>query len=220
MCSRLRRAGELADMEEVSKNRAIRFLEMDLSNGVTSAWIAGPLVGQLYRAVRTLTDEESSTSDDLRRNATRARPKLCSPGNSAYSPHRGFRSLRPKIASEIGAFDGRHGTLRGARRDGCAPVAVPHDDVVTTTTHKTLRGPRGGLILSKAGARQGDRQISVPRHPGGHWNTSSRPRRCVSKAASHRLKFKHAESSTNAPGACDAGPRTVPQDRPGNETIT
>ena len=71
------------------------------------------------------------------------------------------------IADEVGAlflFDVAH--LAGLIAGGAHPDPVPFADVVTFTTHKTLRGPRGGCILCQRGARRGDRQGRVPRLAG------------------------------------------------------
>lgn len=128
------------------------FLGMDLSNG--GHLTHGSPVnfsGMLYRAVSYgVTDEGLIDYDDLRRNALEHRPKLLLAGYSAYSRIVDFAAFA-EIAREIGAIlmvDMAH--FAGLVAAGVHPSPVPHADVVTTTTHKTLRGPRGGLILSKA----------------------------------------------------------------------
>ena len=86
-------------------------------------------------------------------------------GGSAYPRIIDFAAFRA-IADEVGAMllvDMAH--FAGLVAGGVHPSPVPHADVVTSTTHKTLRGPRGGIILCRRGARQGDRQVGVPRAP-------------------------------------------------------
>ncbi|MGE0424209.1 MAG: serine hydroxymethyltransferase [Reyranellaceae bacterium] len=81
--------------------------------------------------------------------ARQHRPKLILAGASAYSRQIDFERFR-KVADEIGAFfmvDMAH--YAGLVAAGAYPSPLPHAHVVTTTTHKTLRGPRGGMILSK-----------------------------------------------------------------------
>ena len=77
------------------------------------------------------------------------KPKMIIAGGSAYPRHIDFAAFR-EIADEVGAYlHGRHGPLRRPRRRRrCIPSPFPHAHVVTTTTHKTLRGPRGGMILT------------------------------------------------------------------------
>ena len=98
-----------------------------------------------------MTDEGLIDYDDVRRKAREHRPKLVLAGYSAYSRVDRLRGVRRRGASEIGAVfmvDMAH--FAGLVAAGVYPSPVPHADVVTTTTHKTLRGPRGGLILCKA----------------------------------------------------------------------
>jgi glycine hydroxymethyltransferase len=86
--------------------------------------------------------------DDLRAKALEVRPKLIIAGASAYPRGIDFASFR-KIADEVGAFlmvDMAH--YAGLVAAGLYPDPMPHAHVVTTTTHKTLRGPRGGMILT------------------------------------------------------------------------
>ncbi len=87
--------------------------------------------------------------DEMRRNALECKPKLIVVGASAYSRTIDFPKCR-EIADEVGAYlmvDMAH--IAGLIAAGVHPSPVPYADVVTTTTHKTLRGPRGGMILCK-----------------------------------------------------------------------
>ena len=83
-------------------------------------------------------------------------------GATAYPRIIDFAAFR-EIADEVGALlmvDAAH--IAGLIAGGAHPSPVPYADVVTFTTHKTLRGPRGGCILCRAGVRRGDRQGGVP----------------------------------------------------------
>ena len=87
--------------------------------------------------------------DEMRRIAVECKPKLIVVGASAYSRTIDFARCR-EIADEVGAYlmvDMAH--IAGLVAAGVHPSPVPYADVVTTTTHKTLRGPRGGMILCK-----------------------------------------------------------------------
>jgi glycine hydroxymethyltransferase len=128
------------------------FLGMDLSNG--GHLTHGSPVnfsGMLFRAVSYgVTDDGFLDYEDMRRKAREHRPRLVLAGYSAYSRIVDFAAFAD-VAKEIGAIfmvDMAH--FAGLAAAGVYPSPVPHADVVTTTTHKTLRGPRGGLILSRA----------------------------------------------------------------------
>src|SRR5215213_555451 len=105
----------------------------------------------LYHAISYgVTDEGLIDYDDMRRKAREHRPRLILAGYSAYSRVVDFAAFAD-VAKEIGAIfmvDMAH--FAGLVAGGAYPSPVPFADVVTTTTHKTLRGPRGGLILCKA----------------------------------------------------------------------
>jgi glycine hydroxymethyltransferase len=145
------------------------FLGMDLSNG--GHLTHGSPVnfsGMLYHAVSYgVTEEGLLDYDDLRRKALEHRPKLVLAGYSAYSRVIDFAAFAD-IAREIGAIlmvDMAH--FAGLAAAGVYPSPIPHADVVTTTTHKTLRGPRGGLILCKeAHAKAIDKSV-FPGSQGG-----------------------------------------------------
>ena len=86
--------------------------------------------------------------DVVRETALREQPKLIVAGASAYARQIDFKKFR-EIADEVGAYlmvDMAH--IAGLVATGLHPSPIPYADVVTTTTHKTLRGPRGGMILA------------------------------------------------------------------------
>ncbi|MGZ0184690.1 MAG: serine hydroxymethyltransferase [Acidimicrobiales bacterium] len=108
--------------------------------------------GKLYNFVSygLSGSDERIDMDELRDSAKAARPKMIVAGATAYP-----RIIEPAplrdIADEVGAvlmFDAAH--IAGLIAGGAHPNPVPHCDVVTFTTHKTLRGPRGGCILTRA----------------------------------------------------------------------
>ena len=112
-------------------------------------------------------DTEMIDYDDMRRIALECKPKLIVVGASAYSRIIDFARCR-EIADEVGAYlmvDMAH--IAGLVAAGVHPSPVPYADVVTTTTHKTLRGPRGGMILCREElAKQIDKAI-FPGTQGG-----------------------------------------------------
>ncbi|MEC6748648.1 serine hydroxymethyltransferase [Marinilactibacillus sp. XAAS-LB27] len=108
--------------------------------------------GKLYNVVPYGVNKETETIDfdQVRALAIEHKPKLIITGYSAYPREIDFQKFR-EIADEVGAIlmvDMAH--IAGLIATGEHPNPVPYADVVTSTTHKTLRGPRGGLILAKA----------------------------------------------------------------------
>jgi len=107
--------------------------------------------GLLYRAVHYgVNDDGIIDMDQMAAAAREHRPKMIIAGYSAYSRVIDFARFA-EVAREVGAIlmvDMAH--FAGLAATGAYPSPVPHADVVTTTTHKTLRGPRGGLILCRA----------------------------------------------------------------------
>jgi glycine hydroxymethyltransferase len=106
--------------------------------------------GTVWRAVHYGVDPDTGRIDydRVRDQAVRERPRLIIAGGSAYARIIDFAAFR-SIADEVGAFflvDMAH--FAGLVAGGVYPSPVPHAQVVTSTTHKTLRGPRAGLILS------------------------------------------------------------------------
>lgn len=107
--------------------------------------------GSLYNFVDYGVDKHTEYIDyeDVRRVALETKPKLIVAGASAYPRVIDFKKFR-EIADELGAYfmvDMAH--IAGLVAAGLHPSPVPYADFVTSTTHKTLRGPRGGIILCK-----------------------------------------------------------------------
>lgn len=107
--------------------------------------------GQIYNFVAYGVRPETEQLDyeEIRRLALKHKPRMIVTGASAYPRIIDFEAFR-SIADEVGAYlmvDMAH--IAGLIAAGVHPSPVPHSDIVTTTTHKTLRGPRGGLILAR-----------------------------------------------------------------------
>lgn len=105
--------------------------------------------GTYFKAVPYgVNDDGVLDYEEVRRIALECRPKMIVAGASAYARTIDFKKFR-EIADEVGAYlmvDMAH--IAGLVAAGVHPSPIPYADVTTTTTHKTLRGPRGGLILS------------------------------------------------------------------------
>jgi glycine hydroxymethyltransferase len=114
-----------------------------------------------------LDEHEAIDYDEVERLAKEHKPKLIIAGASAYALKIDFPRFA-KIAKEVGAIlmvDMAH--YAGLVAAGFYPNPVPHADVVTSTTHKTLRGPRGGLILMKAEHEKAINSAIFPGLQGG-----------------------------------------------------
>jgi glycine hydroxymethyltransferase len=128
-------------------------LSMSLSHGGhLSHGASVNFSGTLFKSVSYGVHKDSGYIDyeDVRRLALEHRPKMILVGASAYSRTIDFR-IFSDIAKEAGAYlmaDIAH--IAGLIAAGLHPSPIPHADFVTSTTHKTLRGPRGGLIMCKA----------------------------------------------------------------------
>ena len=125
--------------------------------------------GKYFNVVPYGVNSETETIDydEMRRIALECKPKMIIAGASAYSRIIDFKRCR-EIADEVGAYlmvDMAH--IAGLVAAGLHPSPVPFADVVTTTTHKTLRGPRGGMILCREEfAKQIDKAV-FPGTQGG-----------------------------------------------------
>jgi len=125
--------------------------------------------GKTYRVVPYGVTKESETIDydDLEKLAEKEHPKLIIGGGSAYPRIIDFARMR-RIADKVGALylvDMAH--FAGLVAGGVHPSPVPHAHIVTSTTHKTLRGPRSGMILSKADFAAAIDKVVFPGMQGG-----------------------------------------------------
>jgi glycine hydroxymethyltransferase len=125
--------------------------------------------GKLYRIVgyQVRKDTETVDYDELEATAIREKPKVIVGGGSAYPRQFDFARMRA-IADKVGAYlmvDMAH--FAGLVAGGAHPSPVPHAHVVTTTTHKTLRGPRSGMILCNQDLAAGIDRSVFPGQQGG-----------------------------------------------------
>ncbi len=125
--------------------------------------------GKLYRIAgyQVRRDTEVVDYDELEAQAVREQPKMIIGGGSAYPRQFDFARMR-QIADKVGAYflvDMAH--FAGLVAGGAHPSPVPHAHVVTTTTHKTLRGPRSGLILCQQQFAAGIDRSVFPGQQGG-----------------------------------------------------
>ncbi len=146
------------------------FMGMDLSHGGHLTH-GHPLnfSGKLYKVVPygVRREDEQIDYDALLELARRNRPKMILVGASAYPRRIDFARFR-KAADEVGAkvvTDMAH--IAGLVAGGVHESPVPHSDFVTTTTHKTLRGPRGGLILAREEYAKDINRVTFPGIQGG-----------------------------------------------------
>ncbi|MBY6190267.1 serine hydroxymethyltransferase [Microbulbifer agarilyticus] len=124
--------------------------------------------GKIYNAVQYGLNAETGEVDydEVERLALEHKPKMIVAGFSAYSRIMDWARFR-EIADKVGAYlmvDMAH--VAGLVAAGVYPSPVPHADVVTSTTHKTLRGPRGGIIIAKAN-EEIEKKLNSAVFPGG-----------------------------------------------------
>ena len=125
--------------------------------------------GKTYKIIPYGVTKETETIDydELEKLAEKERPKLIIGGGSAYPRIIDFARMR-QIADKVGAIylvDMAH--FAGLVAGGVHPSPVPHAQIVTSTTHKTLRGPRAGMILSRAEFAQAIDKVVFPGIQGG-----------------------------------------------------
>ncbi|MEH8138214.1 serine hydroxymethyltransferase [Gallibacterium anatis] len=124
--------------------------------------------GKIYHAEQYgITDDGVIDYDALREQALRVKPKVIVGGFSAYSQVVDWKKMR-EIADEVGAYlfvDMAH--VAGLIAAGVYPNPLEYAHVVTTTTHKTLAGPRGGLILAKGGSEELYKKLNSAVFPAG-----------------------------------------------------
>ncbi len=142
--------------------------------------------------------------DALRKLAIENKPKLILAGASAYAREIDFAKFR-EIADEVGAYlmvDMAH--IAGLVAAGLHPSPVPYADFVTTTTHKTLRGPRGGMILCKEKYAQMINKAVFPGNQGGPlMHVIAAKAVCFKEALSPEFKEYQMQVKKNAAALCD-----------------
>ncbi len=150
-------------------------------------------------------DTERLDYDEIASLARAHKPKLILAGYSAYSQELDFQRFRA-IANEVGALlmvDMAH--FAGLVAAGVTPNPMPHADVVTTTTHKTLRGPRGGLILCKAQYAKAIDSALFPGNQGGPlMHVVAAKAVCLKEAMSPEFKVYGQQIVANAKALCEA----------------
>jgi len=157
--------------------------------------------GRYYKVVSYGVNRETETLDydEMEQIALRERPKMIIGGGSAYPRIWDFKRMR-EIADKVGAFllvDMAH--FAGLVAGGAHPSPIPYCDVVTTTTHKTLRGPRSGLILCKeAHAKAVDRSIFPGAQGGPLVHIVAAKAVCFKQAAEPAFKTYAAQTVANA----------------------
>jgi len=125
--------------------------------------------GRMYKFVEyhVKQDTEQIDYDEIEKLAQEHQPKMIVAGASAYSRIIEFERIA-KVSKAVGAIffvDMAH--IAGLVAAGVHPSPVPHADIVSTTTHKTLRGPRGGMVLSKASFAKEIDKLTFPGTQGG-----------------------------------------------------
>jgi len=143
-----------------------RILSLDLphgghlSHGYQTPTKKISMVSRYFESMPYRLNEETGLIDydEMERSATLFRPKLIVAGASAYARLIDYERMR-EIADKVGAYvlnDMAH--ISGLVASGVIPSPFPHADVVTTTTHKSLRGPRGAMIFYRKGQRGSDKK--------------------------------------------------------------
>jgi glycine hydroxymethyltransferase len=144
-------------------------------------------------------DDERLDYDELERLAREHKPKMIVVGASAYPRVFDFARVR-RVADEVGALvmtDMAH--IAGLVAAGVHPSPVPHSDFVTTTTHKTLRGPRGGMVLCKARfAKDLDRAVFPGVQGGPLMHVIAAKAVCFKEALTPAFKVYQQQIAKNA----------------------
>ncbi len=172
--------------------------------------------GRFYDFVAYGVDPESELidMDEVRRLALEHRPRMVLAGYSAYSRYLDYEAFR-SIADEVGAIflvDAAH--FIGLVAGGAFPNPVPHADIVTATTHKALRGPRGGMVLAREEFGPAiDKAVFPDAQGGALFNQIAGKAVCFHEAAQPEFRRYAAQIVANAAAMAsrlqDAGMRIV-----------
>jgi glycine hydroxymethyltransferase len=157
--------------------------------------------GKMYKFVAygVMRDTELIDYDEVDRLAREHKPKMIVAGASAYSRTIDFPRIA-EIAGAVGAlFFGDMAHIAGLVAAGVHPSPVPHADFVSTTTHKTLRGPRGGLVLCKAQYAKELDKLMFPGIQGGPlMHTIAAKAVCLKEAMQPDFRVYQQQVVTNA----------------------
>ena len=157
--------------------------------------------GRMYKfiAYGVRKDDERIDYEELEKLAKENKPKMIVAGASAYSRVIDFERIS-KIAKDVGALlfvDMAH--IAGLVAAGIHPSPVPHADFVSTTTHKTLRGPRGGLVMCKAAYGKEVDKLTFPGTQGGPLvHTIAAKAVCLKEAMEPSFKEYQKQVTVNA----------------------
>lgn len=157
--------------------------------------------GKFYNIVHYTVnpDTEQLDFDLIRKLAQEHKPKIILAGYSAYPRFIDFKAFK-EIADEVGAYlhvDMAH--IAGLIAGGVHPSPIPHADFVTSTTHKTLRGPRGGFILSKSDyAKKIDKAVFPGMQGGPLMHVIAAKAVCFKEAMTEEFKDYAAQIVKNA----------------------
>ena len=167
-------------------------------------------------------DTELIDYDELEAIAEREKPKVIIGGGSAYPRLWDFARMR-QIADKVGAmyiFDMAH--IAGLVAGGVHPSPVPHAHITTTTTHKTLRGPRAGLILCGTGSGGGGGQGGLSRPAGRSAGAHCGGQGCGiwRGAAAGVQHLRRADCGQRQGAGGGAAGSRVPASSPAAQTIT
>jgi glycine hydroxymethyltransferase len=170
-------------------------LALPMGGHLTHGWNVS-ITGKYFQAVQygVRKDNGLIDYDEVRDLARKEKPALLWAGGTAYSRLWDFK-IMADIAKEIGArFAADMAHIAGLVAGGAHPSPVPHADVVTTTTHKTLRGPRGGMILCRAEHAQAiDRAVFPGLQGGPHVHNTAALAVALKEAATPDFKqYAHA----------------------------
>ncbi len=156
--------------------------------------------GRMYKfiAYGVRKEDERIDYDEIEKLALEHKPKMIVAGASAYSRIIDFERIA-KAAKSVGALffvDMAH--IAGLVAAGVHPSPIPHADIVSTTTHKTLRGPRGGLVLCKAAFAKEVDKLTFPGTQGGPLvNTIAAKAVCLKEAMEPSFKDYQKQVVTN-----------------------
>src|SRR5512147_2087964 len=174
----------------VSPGETVMGMGLPAGGHLTHGWKVSA-TGTWFRAVQygVRKDTHRIDFDELRALARKERPKLLFAGGTAIPRTIDFATFG-EIAREVGAvFVADIAHIAGLVAAGAHPSPVPHADVVTTTTHKTLRGPRGGMLLCTAAHQKAiDRAVFPGLQGGPHNHTTAGIAVALKEAATDAFK--------------------------------